>query len=489
VAEYTERRVAAEDQLKRVDIRSPSAGYVHQLAVHTVGGVISPAEPAMLIVPVNESLKLTAKVMPQDIDQLSIGQHANVRVHASNQRTTPELSGTVTRISATCPRGEQSGISYYTISVALPADEIAKLGRREAAGRHAGRGLRADPRPHPAAVLHQAAPGPVRPRLPRVVTPLLVPLRIPRREAAGTGGPACVRGAPREGPAGSPPGHAAPAGPGGDPAGRQETFTGPSGFSPRPTKVAMSPDPDDCALFLDFDGTSWTSPSGPDRGRGRARPRRGARVLARSLGGALAIVSGRSIAFLDRHLGEGAFDAAGLHGLERRLGGAYQGCRPEDHPALRAGVADLQGLFADDPRIIIEDKGCSVAVHWRLAPERLSDARGAAGALAERLGDAYRIQYGKAVAEILPASAGKGRVIASFLEDAPYRSRHPVFVGDDLTDEHGFEAVNAHGGVSVRIGPGDTVASLRLPSPADLRRVLRGWAAGGPNPFVPAGPA
>ncbi len=128
VAEYTERRVAAEDQLKRVDIRSPSAGYVHQLAVHTVGGVISPAEPAMLIVPVNESLKLTAKVMPQDIDQLTIGQHANVRVHASNQRTTPELNGTVTRISADVSTDEQSGTTYYTISVALPAAEIAKLG-------------------------------------------------------------------------------------------------------------------------------------------------------------------------------------------------------------------------------------------------------------------------------------------------------------------------------------------------------------------------
>jgi HlyD family secretion protein len=128
VAEYTERRVAAEDQLKRVEIRSPSAGYVHQLAVHTVGGVISPAEPAMLIVPVNESLKLTAKVMPQDIDQLTIGQHAYVRVHASNQRTTPELNGTVTRISADVTKEEQTGLTFYTISVALPAEEIAKLG-------------------------------------------------------------------------------------------------------------------------------------------------------------------------------------------------------------------------------------------------------------------------------------------------------------------------------------------------------------------------
>ena len=251
----------------------------------------------------------------------------------------------------------------------------------------------------------------------------------------------------------------------------------------------MSSDPDACALFLDFDGTLVDIAERPDAVAAEPGLVETLAALRDRLGGALAIVSGRPISFLDLHLGEGAFDAAGLHGLERRLGGAYRGCPPEDHPALRAGVADLQAMFADEPRIVIEDKGCSVAVHWRLAPERLSDARGAAGALAERLGDAYRIQYGKAVAEVLPAGAGKGRVIASFLEDAPYRSRHPVFVGDDLTDEHGFEAVNAHGGVSVRIGPGDTVASLRLPSPADLRRILRGWAAGGPNPFVPAGPA
>ncbi|HEX2555439.1 MAG TPA: trehalose-phosphatase [Microvirga sp.] len=238
-----------------------------------------------------------------------------------------------------------------------------------------------------------------------------------------------------------------------------------------------------CALFLDFDGTLVDIAERPDAVATEPGLAEALAILRDRLGGALAIVSGRPIAFLDRHLGEGAFDAAGLHGLERRLGGAFQGCRPEDHPALRAGVAELQALFADDSRIVIEDKGCSVAVHWRLAPERLSDARGAAGALAERLGGGYRIQYGKAVAEILPAGAGKGRVIASFLDEAPYRGRRPVFVGDDLTDEHGFEAVNARGGVSVRIGPGDTVAAVRLPSPADLRGRLRAWAADGPNPF------
>jgi HlyD family secretion protein len=128
IAEYTERRVAAEDQLKRIDIRSPSSGFVHQLNAHTVGGVISPAEPVMYIVPINDSLDLEARVLPNEIDQVAIGQQATVRVHASNQRSTPELHGAVTRISADISKDQQTGATYYTIRVGLPADEIKRLG-------------------------------------------------------------------------------------------------------------------------------------------------------------------------------------------------------------------------------------------------------------------------------------------------------------------------------------------------------------------------
>ena len=96
VSELVERKVAAEDQLKRIDIRSPSAGYVHQLTVHTVGGVISPAEPAMLIVPVERQRSISRrKVMPQDIDQLAIGQHAD--------GARPRLERRARRRSSTAP--------------------------------------------------------------------------------------------------------------------------------------------------------------------------------------------------------------------------------------------------------------------------------------------------------------------------------------------------------------------------------------------------
>jgi trehalose 6-phosphate phosphatase len=244
--------------------------------------------------------------------------------------------------------------------------------------------------------------------------------------------------------------------------------------------VRMSPA---FALFLDFDGTLVDIVDRPDAVAVEAGLPEALAALSRRLGGALAIVSGRPIAFLDRHLGEGVFDAAGLHGIERRLGGRFQGCRPEDHPRLRAGIRDLKVRFLPDPRIIIEDKGCTVAVHWRLAPDRAEEAQGAAETLAAHLGPDYRVQQGKAVAEILPAASGKGRVIASFLTEPPYRGRRPIFIGDDLTDEHGFETVNTYGGLSVRVGPGSSVAAVRLASPAALRTTLRAWADGEPIGF------
>ncbi len=138
-AELVERRVAAEDQLKRIDIRAPNAGFVHQLAVHTVGGVISPAEPALLIVPLEEALQVEARVNPPDIDQLAPGSPAQVKIRAFNQRQTPELAGTVSRISPDTIRDQQTGAVYYTIRVSIPATELARLGPL-----HVAPGMQAD---------------------------------------------------------------------------------------------------------------------------------------------------------------------------------------------------------------------------------------------------------------------------------------------------------------------------------------------------------
>src|SRR4051812_11565307 len=128
VSELVEKKVAAEDQLKRIDIRAPQDGMVHQLAVHTVGGVITPnGEPIMLIVPEADALTVEAKIQPQDIDQVRIGQKAVLRFSAFNQRTTPELNGEVSRVSADVSQDAKTGATFYTIRIAVPKAELAHL--------------------------------------------------------------------------------------------------------------------------------------------------------------------------------------------------------------------------------------------------------------------------------------------------------------------------------------------------------------------------
>lgn len=126
-SELTEKRVAAEDQLMRVDIRAPQDGRVHQLAVHTVGGVIGPAETLMLIVPGGDMLTVEARIAPHEIDQVRVGQTALVRLSMLNQRTTPEINGEVDRISPDITQDQKAGTSYYTVRIMLPERELARL--------------------------------------------------------------------------------------------------------------------------------------------------------------------------------------------------------------------------------------------------------------------------------------------------------------------------------------------------------------------------
>lgn len=126
--EYVERRVAAEDDLRRIDIVAPQSGIVHQLAVHTIGGVVNPAEPVMLIVPESDDLAVEVRIQPKDIDQLRLDQHALLRLSAFNQRTTPEIGGHVTRIAADLTTDDKTGLAFYVIRIAVPQEEQAKLG-------------------------------------------------------------------------------------------------------------------------------------------------------------------------------------------------------------------------------------------------------------------------------------------------------------------------------------------------------------------------
>ncbi len=128
VGEAVERKIAAEDQLRRVDIRAPQDGMVLQSTVHTVGGVITAGDAIMLIVPQTDDLSVEAKVNPQDIDKVQIGQKTLLRFSAFNQRTTPELNGIVSRVSPDTTTDQRTGQAYYTVRISMPPEEIARLG-------------------------------------------------------------------------------------------------------------------------------------------------------------------------------------------------------------------------------------------------------------------------------------------------------------------------------------------------------------------------
>jgi len=131
IGEFVERKVTAEDQLRRIDIRAPQDGMVLQSTVHTVGGVVTAGDAIMMIVPQADDLSVEAKVNPQDIDKLQIGQKTLLRLSAFNQRTTPELNGRVTRVSADVTTEQRTGQTYYTIRVSMPPEEVARLGENK----------------------------------------------------------------------------------------------------------------------------------------------------------------------------------------------------------------------------------------------------------------------------------------------------------------------------------------------------------------------
>ncbi len=225
------------------------------------------------------------------------------------------------------------------------------------------------------------------------------------------------------------------------------------------------------ALFLDFDGTLVEIAPLPDAVKLDRRVAPALEALRLNLNGALALVSGRPIGFLDNVLEPYRFDAAGLHGAQIRIDGEIR-AQADAPDAMREATRDLVRFANSHVGIIVEDKRISIALHWRMASHLKDEALGLMRAIAARMGPGVRLQEGKSVAEIVPAGASKGGAIAWLMRSPPYAGRVPVFIGDDITDEAGFEAVNALGGVSIRIGAGETCATHRLASPTDLRAIL-----------------
>jgi len=226
------------------------------------------------------------------------------------------------------------------------------------------------------------------------------------------------------------------------------------------------------ALFLDIDGTLVDLAPAPDRVDIDPALRSSLAATARALGGALALVTGRSIRSADSLFPGLALPIAGQHGCERRgADGAMH--LNSSHPGTLDRLRDLVSSFATrHPGLLVEHKGASLAVHYRAVP-------GLAGLVHREIRhvvtevDGWTAEGGKMLVEVRPGGPDKGRAIGEFLAEAPFAGRRPVFVGDDRGDEPGFRIVQRAGGIGVKVGAGRTYARHRLP---DVDAV-RAWIA------------
>jgi len=232
----------------------------------------------------------------------------------------------------------------------------------------------------------------------------------------------------------------------------------------------------DWCLFLDVDGTLIELTDSPLDTFADLELKTLLGHVAERLGGAVALVSGRSIDYLDALFAPLRLPAAGLHGVERRKAtGVMHGASFTDTQLDRARAA-LAALVQAHPGTSVEDKGRTIAVHFRMAPQHEESVRRALLAIAAPLGSNYHIQEGNKVLEIKPRGFTKASAIKAFMHEPPFSGRKPVFVGDDLTDQDGFKTVEDQGGIS--IGVGDRVqGQFRVENAAAVRQWLSGIAA------------
>jgi len=224
---------------------------------------------------------------------------------------------------------------------------------------------------------------------------------------------------------------------------------------PKPPLVLKKP-----ALFLDLDGVLAPLAPTPDAVGPDARRTEVLSRLTDRMEGRVAIVSGRTLGEIDRISDGAARAASGVHGLQRRRGdGSFANRAPD--PAVRRAVAAFDAFAADRPGVIVEDKTLAAGLHYRQAPGVSEEALALAASLAEETGLA--LQPGSMVLELKTPGTDKGAALTAFMAEAPFTGALPIMVGDDLTDEHGFEAAERLGGFGVLVGPQrPTAARYRL---------------------------
>jgi len=209
---------------------------------------------------------------------------------------------------------------------------------------------------------------------------------------------------------------------------------------------------DDIALFLDVDGTLLETAATPDRVRVPASLRNTLSLAHARECGALALMTGRSLAELDELFAPCVFPASGKHGLEVRLPSG-EIVRPDiDASRLDSARRWLHALQEENRGLLVEDKGAALAMHYRLAPGLEPEVRLVMNEMAAELGDEFQVRYGKCVIELVPSAYSERSAIELFMREREFAGRTPVFVGDDPSDELGFETVNEMGGHSIRVG-------------------------------------
>ena len=231
--------------------------------------------------------------------------------------------------------------------------------------------------------------------------------------------------------------------------------------------------PAHCAFFLDLDGTLVEIAQQPAAVQVASELPALIAGLYAAAAGAVALISGRPIADVDRLLRMPQLAVAGQHGAERRDARGHLHLYAVDDRALSHLRAQAQAWSVVHRGLLIEDKGLSLALHYRGAPELERALEALAHEAVRATNGEFHLQPGKMVLEIKPSGRDKGRAISEFLGEAPFMGRMPVFVGDDVTDEYGFRAVNARGGISIKVGEGSTDATLRLSNVDAVHRWLR----------------
>jgi len=246
----------------------------------------------------------------------------------------------------------------------------------------------------------------------------------------------------------------------------------------RPFRRSARPPPLDprAALFLDIDGTLLELAATPAAVRVDEAISAMLPGLARALDGAVALITGRSITDADRLFPGLALPIAGQHGCERRSASGTLHLHAPARSTMEKLRALLAGFAAQHPGILLEDKGATLAVHYRLAPELASEVhRVVEHTVAHANAAGLTLQPGKQLIEVRPDNRDKGTAIRDFMAEPPFAGRSPVFVGDDLGDERGFAVVQRmRGGIAVKVGPGRSRARYRLDTVADVRSWLTG---------------